>query len=127
MLQVGVAIDTSTRLNSASHSNRVRCKRSWEGSMRHSWWRTGGLPASGVAFALLAPSAPARADGARRWRLTPPGERAAAAGSVVAANVSLSRSGHLKLTVQRGGTTVVEPSALGILAADTDFSAGLWF
>ncbi len=95
--------------------------------MRHRWWRTGGLLASGVALALLAPSAPAQADGARQWRLTPPGVRAAAAGPAVAANVSLSRSGQLKLTVQRGGTTVVEPSALGILTADTDFSTGLRF
>jgi hypothetical protein len=95
--------------------------------MRHRWWRSGGLLACGAAIALVAPTAPAQAETARQWHLTPPGPAATGSGPAVSANVSLDRSGRLNLTVQRGGTTVVGSSRLGIVTADTDFGTGLRF
>jgi alpha-glucosidase len=96
--------------------------------MRHRWWRTGSLLTSGVVvLGLVAPGTPAQADNARHWRLDPPGIRATGTGPAPAADLSLSRAGALSLTVQRGGTAVLESSALGIVTADTDFSTGLKF
>ncbi|OLB64344.1 MAG: alpha-glucosidase [Actinobacteria bacterium 13_2_20CM_2_72_6] len=92
--------------------------------MRHTWRRWTGLAASGMVLALLAPTAPAQADPARQWHLTPPGVRPAAAAGV-AADLALTRTGGLTLSVRHGGTTVVQPSALGIVTADADFTTGL--
>src|SRR4051794_34137228 len=94
--------------------------------MRRRWWRTGSLLASGLVITLLAQATPAHADGARHWRLTPPGTRAADGPGLVA-DLALTGSGALNLTVQRGGTTVIAPSRLGIQTADTDFSTDLTF
>src|SRR5437016_2354810 len=73
--------------------------------MRHTWRRWTGLAASGMVLALLAPTAPAQADPARQWHLTPPGVRPAAAAGVAAdaaqTTLHLSRGGkHMDLVVR---------------------------
>ena len=74
--------------------------------MRHRWWRTGSLLASGVVvLGLVAPGTPAQADNARHWRLGPPGVRATGTGPAPAADLSLSRAGALSLTVHHHQTT----------------------
>src|SRR3954465_5484032 len=88
--------------------------------MKHRRWT---LVASGLAIALLAPTVPAQADGARHWRLTPPGRQVAAE---LVADLAMSR-GQLSISVRRGPNSVVGWSRLGIQTGDTDFSTGLSF
>jgi alpha-glucosidase len=57
------------------------------------------------------------------WTLTPPARSLAAQPE---AFVDLA-DGHLTLTVNRGATTVLEPSALGVETAHGDFTQGLRF
>jgi hypothetical protein len=95
--------------------------------MMRRWRRTGILFASGAILALVSPTVPAHAETTRQWHLTPPGTRPLADPVAIAAHVTLSLTGQLHLTVQRGGTTVLEPSLLGIRTSDTDFSTGLRF
>src|SRR4051812_26720353 len=79
------------------------------GVMTYKRWT---LVASGLAVAMLVPSAPVQAQGARHWRLTPPGSSALAAGAQagLAADLAMTADGGLTLSVQRGTTTVVETS-----------------
>ena len=88
--------------------------------MRRSWPRWTGALAI-VAGSLVAPPVDAHAAAAQEWQLTPP------AGGVVAATVRLDTAGRLTLEVRRGGTRVLQPSALGIRTTGADLTRGLAF
>jgi alpha-glucosidase len=75
-----------------------------------------------TAGALAVPAA-SQASPSQHWTLTPP-TRALTAQPEAAVDLA---NGHLTLTVRRGGTTVLEPSALGIETAQGDFTQGLRF
>src|SRR2546423_1949398 len=83
-------------------------------------WTTGaaGVLATGL---LVAPRLAAQAATAQQWELAAPG------GGGPAATVRLDTSGRLSLSVQRGGTSVVGASALGIRTPAADLSTGLRF
>jgi hypothetical protein len=70
-----------------------------------------GLPAAGQAAPVTS------------WTLSAPGV-SAFAGGTPQAHVALNR-GKLTLSVTRGGTTVLEPSALGVETEEGDLTAGL--
>src|SRR3954462_2435036 len=72
-----------------------------------------GLPAAG------------HADLARSWTLSAPHTTRDGLGPEAA--VDLTPDGRLTLSVQRGGRTVLEPSALGVETAHADFTKGLNF
>ena len=101
--------------------------------MRHRWWRRAGLIAL-CGLLVWGVSGPAQAnpqtrstpaDTRTRWTTAAPG---APDGPPVTALVSLSLTdGRLSLTVGRGNTTVLEPSALGVRTAVADFTTGLRF
>jgi alpha-glucosidase len=77
-----------------------------------------------VGLSLAVPTAaPAHAAAAQQWTLTPP----ASPLSPVTATVRLDTGGKLSLQVSRGGTTVLQPSAVGIRVTGTDLSTGLRF
>lgn len=79
----------------------------------------------GLAAATLMPAgAAASVPQAQHWTLSPPGATAKA-GAAPQADVALSTDGRLTLSVRRGGTTVLEPSALGAVTAHGDFTAHL--
>ncbi|WP_158880933.1 glycoside hydrolase family 97 protein [Amycolatopsis anabasis] len=86
---------------------------------------------AGAAVVLVAAvlggtgAAAGQANPAARWTLTAPGAAARAGGAPVA-RVELD-GGRLTLSVRRGGTTVLEPSALGVETGHGDFTAGLRF
>ena len=69
-----------------------------------------GLPAAGHAAPVTS------------WTLTAPGQ--AFAGATPEAHVALNQ-GKLTLSVTRGATTVLEPSALGVETAEADLTTGL--
>jgi alpha-glucosidase len=73
-----------------------------------------------VAVLVAAPNL-ADAATARQWQLTGPG------GAGPAATVSLDTTGRLTLAVRRGGTQVLQPSALGLRTTAADLSTGLAF
>lgn len=78
----------------------------------------------GLAAAMLIGVPAGTAAPARHWTLSPPGVTAKA-GATPQADVALSTDGRLTLSVRRGGTTVLEPSALGAVTAHGDFTAHL--
>jgi alpha-glucosidase len=73
-----------------------------------------------VLLIVLSSLTPLRAEAAQSWRLVPPD------GTSLAAVVSLD-GGELSLTVNRGGTTVLASSVLGIRTLNADLSGGLTF
>jgi alpha-glucosidase len=77
-----------------------------------------GAAVLGAAL-LVAPHADAAT--ARQWQLTAPG------GSGPTATVALDTTGKLSLSVRRGATQVLLPSALGIRTKSADLSTGLTF
>ncbi len=60
------------------------------------------------------------------WHLSAPGPSAPGA-PVPSADVELTGAGQLRLSVRHGGTTVLEPSSLGIETAHADLTTGLRF
>src|SRR5690349_22508800 len=70
----------------------------------------------------LAGTSPAIAESGE-WRVAAP----VGAQSVAPEALVRLDQGRLSLTVRRGGTTVLEPSALGIRTADADLTSGLKF
>ncbi|MCO1578324.1 glycoside hydrolase family 97 protein [Crossiella sp. SN42] len=83
------------------------------------------LATSAVALCLPAVGS---AGTPTNWQLTAPGAHAVpGAGASPSAEVDLGPDGRLKLTVRRGGTTLLEPSALGVQTAYAEFTSGLRF
>ncbi|WP_421108715.1 glycoside hydrolase family 97 protein [Streptomyces sp. NEAU-S77] len=83
-----------------------------------------GIACTAAALVPLQAEAAGQSDGSnssdgRSWRLTGQGQ--------VSGQLSLTRDGGLTLTARHGSTTVLQPSALGIRTADTDFGKGLRF
>ncbi|MEU1408183.1 glycoside hydrolase family 97 catalytic domain-containing protein [Streptomyces sp. NPDC005728] len=87
---------------------------------------------TGLAAALLA-TAPARAEQdtgstGHVWAVSAPSHTAAAATRAPRARVALDdTTGTLSLSVSRGGRTVIEPSPVGIITEQADFSHDLSF
>jgi hypothetical protein len=85
-----------------------------------------GLAVAAVAGAAVLGAAlvlvpPAGAATARQWQLTGPG------GSGPVVTVALDTTGKLALSVRRGTTQVLLPSALGVRTKAADLSTGLTF
>ncbi|GAA2824955.1 glycoside hydrolase family 97 protein [Crossiella cryophila] len=82
---------------------------------------------AGSAVTLSLPAI-GSASAATNWQLTAPGARSVpGAAATPSAELDLGQDGRLKLTVRRGETTVLEPSALGVETAHADFTSGLRF
>ncbi|MFE0025395.1 glycoside hydrolase family 97 catalytic domain-containing protein [Amycolatopsis sp. NPDC059021] len=80
----------------------------------------GALVVTSVVFGLPASG---QASSATRWTLTAPG-MSVHQGATPEAHIALDR-GRLTLSVTRGATTVLEPSALGVETANGDLTSGL--
>ncbi len=90
--------------------------------------RRWGLLACAVALCVAGTGTPAvsvpQHQSAGSWVIGEPPEPP---DSRLRARVTLTDAGSLRLTVRRGGDTVLEPSALGITTTNAEFDTGLTF